>query len=813
MHYALAHLGSIFDLKNEQEWSGTELYNAAKAQAHGLSSLGVGTGDRVLLVNGNNADFFVDLFSIWLCGACACCVNTASKANEIENLAAFVNARLILATQEQISNTPTSLPVPTFFSERPRKQSGSLVATNYLDSEALVLFTSGTTGEPKGVTHTFRSLLSRIALNLEHIPDKDRHVTYCPLPTHFGHGLIGNCLTPLFGGNKLVLGDLGEASSFSSLIDNYGITFLSSVPAFWKKIIRTPQPTKNTIRRVHIGSAPLSKELWEQVTNWCGTENVWNMYGITEAANWIGGARAGQETFESGYLGKPWGGQYAVRTPEGALCSAGYGEIAILSPSLMKGYLYKPDLTNEVFRGCYFLTGDSGHVDYEGNAWLIGRKKFEINVGGMKVNPEEIDLLLASHPDVDEACAFGLDDEAAGEVVAVAVKLVTGCELDVQALETHIKIYTVDYKCPTRWFSVEEIPKNERGKTNRADVARYCTENSACLESTANIDDVDFLIQQALKNESTQIRQENWDSLKRLRLTIAIEEKLGRTLRADEIQGTQSFKGVRNILLGMNNNSFTILSEEKTNRRKLVNILENAGLHEKPYVILLLSYRFLEKHGIQDINLFYDDLLTSLDRSSTLLLPSFTWVFMRQGVYDPATSASEVGMASELFRRRTDVTRTDHPAYNYSAWGRGIGDRLLIQETKDSWGKGSVVSKLYNSPDCKVIGLGTMENGYALSAATGLHVIEQEFEVSYRYHKSFSGMVLRGDFKESESITMFVRDRDKCAGSDWTPAEKIMLNRRLLYVDETNNIYSYNTIDLMNIGRELLSKDQEIFRG
>src|SRR6185369_4533648 len=133
-------------------------------------------------------------------------------------------------------------------------------------------FTSGTTGNPKGVVHTFASLAARIDLNLQHIPAADLARTLCGLPTHFGHGLIGNCLTTLAAGGALhLMGDRLARVPLEAggLIDAHAITFLSSVPTLWKVALKTSKPpTRNTLRRLHVGSAPLGAELWRRIQHW-----------------------------------------------------------------------------------------------------------------------------------------------------------------------------------------------------------------------------------------------------------------------------------------------------------------------------------------------------------------------------------------------------------------------------------------------------------------------------------------------------------------------------------------------------------------
>ena len=301
-------------------------------------------------------------------------------------------------------------------------------------------------------------------------------------PTHFGHGLIGNCLTPLLHGADLYLctdsGIQTTRQCHQLLVDN-DITFMSSVPYFWHMVLKlSPSPATPTLKRVHIGSAPLSAQLWQSVQEWTGAKDVNNLYGITETANWFSGGSGAEGEPGDGWVGRPWGGHAAVLDDDGEMHSHGEGELILQTPSLMKGYLNRDDLTDEVVRGGWFHSGDHGHIDTRGNIHITGRLKSEINRAGSKIHPEEIDLLLERHADVVEACTFGIPDPRIGETIGIAIVPGEGVRLDENELRDWCRQRVRPECIPDRWFFLENIPRSERGKVDRNGVGRACLDDA-----------------------------------------------------------------------------------------------------------------------------------------------------------------------------------------------------------------------------------------------------------------------------------------------------------------------------------------------
>jgi oxalate---CoA ligase len=471
-------IAGITDLARDERRDSVWLAAAAASGAAALGRFGAGPGRNVVIAHGNSITFFADLFAVWATGACAVCLNPGLTSGEVENVVDFVRPTVVLLGREAAA--PADLSAPTLCLAEAVGGAPGPVARSGLDDPALILFTSGTTGTPKGVTLSFRALLARTSLNLAYIGGATLARSLCLLPTHFGHGLIGNCLTPLLAGGELLLlpePALAGARALGELLAEHRITFLSSVPSFWRLALRvSPPPARSVLRQVSVGSAPLSAALWREIAAWTGIDNVVNMYGLTETANWFAGASARDLQPEDGLIGRPWGGRAAVLRADGRLASKGEGELLLRTPALMSGYYDRPELTAEAMRDGWYRTGDWGRIDGDGMMRLIGRRRNEINRGGVKVYAEEIDLLLESHPAVAEACCFAVPDEISGEAVAVAVRIAEGAEAEVARLRRWCGERIRRECVPERWFVLDHIAKTDRGKIDRDAVRRRCLE-------------------------------------------------------------------------------------------------------------------------------------------------------------------------------------------------------------------------------------------------------------------------------------------------------------------------------------------------
>jgi acyl-CoA synthetase (AMP-forming)/AMP-acid ligase II len=261
---------------------------------------------------------------------------------------------------------------------------------------------------------------------------------------------------------------------------------MSSVPALWHLALKASRrPRKNTLERVICGSAPLSAHLWTRIQEWTGTHDVLNAYGITETGSWVAGTTVPSFEPEDGLIGVGWGTAIkilpspdtgtGIAPDQSATMPAGEaGYVWLRTPGLMRGYLGRDDLTGAVVRDGWFSTHDVGYVDARGRLYLTGRDREEINRGGLKIYPADIDMIAERHEAVIDVCAFGVEHPAYGQEAAMAIALTRTDPDTVRSLYDLMAHHLAPHQLPQRWYVVDAIPHSSRGKRNRRLVAETC---------------------------------------------------------------------------------------------------------------------------------------------------------------------------------------------------------------------------------------------------------------------------------------------------------------------------------------------------
>ncbi|CAN7106832.1 unnamed protein product [Brassica rapa subsp. narinosa] len=421
-------------------------------------------------------------------------LSTEDHSETMKTIAAKSDARFHLIPS--VLNSTSETVTRNQFQDDSFEEDGKL-----LDDPALIVYTSGTTGKPKGVVHTHKSINSQVRMLTEawEYTSAD-HFLHC-LPLHHVHGLFNALFAPLYARSSVeFLPKFSVSGIWRRWRESYPvnddktenpITVFTGVPTMYTRLIQgyeaMDQETKESsafaaqkLRLMMSGSSALPRPVmhqWESITG----HRLLERYGMTEfvmaISNPLRGAR------KAGTVGKPLPGVEA-KIVQDVNDADGVGEICVKSPSLFKEYWNLPEVTKESFtEDGYFKTGDAGRVDEDGYFVILGRTSADImKVGGYKLSALEIESTLLEHPTVAECCVLGLPDKDYGEAVTAIIVAEAGAKrkredeskpvMTLEELCGWAKDKLAPYKLPTRLIIWESLPRNAMGKVNKKELKK-----------------------------------------------------------------------------------------------------------------------------------------------------------------------------------------------------------------------------------------------------------------------------------------------------------------------------------------------------
>ncbi len=348
---------------------------------------------------------------------------------------------------------------------------------------ALLIYTSGTTGKPKGVIHTHKSLLhggwnTMIAHELTPADN-----SLCVLPLCHINAQAVSVMGTLVSSSGLVLPDRFQVSKFWSWIVEEKCTWFSVVPTILSYLLNAEEDErlKSQLNKVRFGrsaSAALPPPLHKAFEARFGLSIVETM-GITETAAPMLSNPLNPELHKLGSPGIAYGNEVRVADAEGKVASSGEeSEVQVRGQNVMQGYLKNPEATREAFTpDGWYRTGDLGKMDEDGFVFITGRLKELIIKGGENIAPREIDDVLYRHTGVLEAAAFPLPDVHYGQTVAAAIAPRPGENVPESALRKMCSAAMGEYRAPSRYFFLKELPKGPSGKIQRLKLTERFTES------------------------------------------------------------------------------------------------------------------------------------------------------------------------------------------------------------------------------------------------------------------------------------------------------------------------------------------------
>jgi long-chain acyl-CoA synthetase len=473
-----------------------ELEERVTRFTNALAGLGVGPGDKVAVMLNNCPEFIITFFACSWLGAVAVPVNIFYKERELEFLLRDSDAVALVATPtfaeffSKIEDRP-----PLFkwlivtgpygeglqFGDLESNASGEPLEIEVgEDDVAEILYTSGTTGVPKGTMLTQGNLFfhADAIIQVLELAGDDRALMVVPMFHGYGITVMLCCFRV---GTCFVLLDPFNAEEVFGAIEKYRVTFLPMVVAMYFMVYHHPEREKYDLSSLRIGISGASA-MPAQLMQDCSQAlniTILEAWGLTECSASATIQRMNMP-YKEGSVGLAHPGvEVGVMDDEGRLLGPNeVGELVIKGPLVMKGYYKRPEETEAALRGGWLHSGDMGYHDGEGYYFMVDRKKEMVNVGGEKVFPREVEELMYTHPAIAEAALVPQPDAKLGEIPVAVVALKPGASLTEGELVEFLTGKLARFKVPRKVVIMESLPHNPIGKIVKKELVRMLSEQT-----------------------------------------------------------------------------------------------------------------------------------------------------------------------------------------------------------------------------------------------------------------------------------------------------------------------------------------------
>jgi long-chain acyl-CoA synthetase len=461
-----------------------QLDDAAARVAGLLKAKGVEPGDRVGIMLPNVPHFAACYYGALRAGAVIVPLNILLKAREVGFHLQDSGARVILAWHQSADAAHAGadeaaaecvLVEPgAFESLVARCAPAPEVVEREADDTAVILYTSGTTGTPKGAELTHANLLRNVEVSIGLFGFDDRAVILGALPFFHAFGQTCALNATIAAGGCLTLLPRFDAGRALEIVERDGVTVFEGVPTMFAGMLHDPRAAEadtSTLEVCVSGGAAMPVEVMHAFEERFGCQVI-EGYGLSETSPVASFNRRDRER-KPGSIGLPIDGvEMRLIDDEGATVPAGEpGEVAIRGHNVMKGYWKRPDATAAAIDADgWFRTGDIATVDADGYFYIVDRKKDMVIRGGYNVYPREIEEVLYEHPAVREAAVIGVPHDTLGEEVGAAVALKTGADATPDELRAYVKERVAAYKYPRHVWIVGELPKGPTGKILKREI-------------------------------------------------------------------------------------------------------------------------------------------------------------------------------------------------------------------------------------------------------------------------------------------------------------------------------------------------------
>jgi long-chain acyl-CoA synthetase len=495
------------DQDGARKYSNMDIARQAAQLAEGLQALDVQKGDRVIVMMVNCPEVIIAYQAIARAGAVIIPVMPLLKAPEVryiaENsaakavitspvllpllrgaLAGLASVRHLICTDSRALDGDqgaafTGSPATHAYTDV--LAMGEAGARHFLqpvrnvsaDDSAVILYTSGTTGRPKGVVLTHTNLVANaISSRGPERDTRDDEVNLAVLPLAHAYGIVATNVFFLRG-LTIIAHPRFDTAAVLSAIERYRISSFAGVPAMFVALLYSPDADRydtSSLRTCVSGSAPLPLAILESFEQKFAC-HILEGYGLSEASAVLTGHSA-EEPRKAGSVGKPIAGVEVsvVDEDDYPLPVGEIGDVIARGPNIMHGYYNMPEETQAALRNGWLHTGDMGRFDEDGYLYIVERKKDLIIRGGFNIYPRDVEEVLNSHPAVLEAAVVGVPSERMGEEVKAFV--VTRWPVDAETLMTYCREALANYKTPSLIEFIDALPRNAVGKIDKKELRK-----------------------------------------------------------------------------------------------------------------------------------------------------------------------------------------------------------------------------------------------------------------------------------------------------------------------------------------------------
>lgn len=476
---------AIYDLTQRVTYG--QLKQDSDRMAAAFCELGLNKGDRIAVALPNWLETAVVFFAVAKIGAILVPFNPSYKAHEVQYIinhakpkALIISDKFDLPAMKDLQSSIES--IITVRSQQQgahsyqellnRELAESVEAELDEDDVYCLLYTSGTTGTPKGVMITHRGVIQSAKTIAGELQCTKEDIFLIAAPLFHIFGMVCNLFTGMFAGARMVFKDKYHPREMLELIEKEQVTIQQGVPTMFLKELEVADFDTfdlSTLRAGMVGASPIAPDKMKEVRDRFSM-NLCQSFGITETCTVTITPYNDEEQNIISSLGKPIPGVRLkiVDEQRKELPAGEIGEIAIHSFGTMKGYYRMPEETARVIDDeGWFYTGDLGKLDAEGYLYFVGRAKEMIIRGGYNIYPQEIEEVLTKHPAVSSSAVIGVPDELLGEVPCAVVQLKEGCVCTDEELKGYLKEQIANYKVPDKIVFTENFPVTASGKIKK----------------------------------------------------------------------------------------------------------------------------------------------------------------------------------------------------------------------------------------------------------------------------------------------------------------------------------------------------------